>query len=101
MLRRFLGHTAGLFEAHGLLSRQKARSRVLAGVCLGIVLLGSILGRFVIGLPSWLDSLYFSVVTLTTVGFGDIVPNTRWARTCTAVGSLVLVPLFANALLSY
>lgn len=100
-LRRCLGHSAGLLEAHGLVSRHRARRRVLAGVCVGIVLLGSLLGRFVIGIPSWCDSLYFSVVTLTTVGFGDIVPNSRWARTCTAVVSLVLVPLFANALLSY
>jgi hypothetical protein len=26
--------------------------------------------------PDWIDSLYFSVVTFTTLGYGDILPNT-------------------------
>ncbi len=29
---------------------------------------------------SWVDSLYFSVVAVTTVGFGDLVPTTDAAK---------------------
>ncbi len=31
----------------------------------------------------WNDALYFSITTITTVGFGDIIPMSAWARaTC-------------------
>jgi voltage-gated potassium channel len=29
---------------------------------------------------SWLNSYYFSVVTLSTVGYGDLVPTTPFAK---------------------
>ena len=34
---------------------------------------------------SWLDSLYFSVVTLTTVGYGDLSPQTSLGKIFTMV----------------
>ena len=32
------------------------------------------------GTPTWLSPVYFSVVTFTTLGFGDIVPSTPAAQ---------------------
>ena len=40
-----------------------------------VLLLGSIVYHFVEGW-SWVDSLYFSVITLTTIGYGDFSPVT-------------------------
>jgi len=35
--------------------------------------------------PSLFDAMYFAVVTLTTVGFGDITPNTTAGRVVTMI----------------
>lgn len=56
------------------------------------------------GVPTrlhWNDSLYFSTVTMTTIGFGDIVPTGRWARAVTmmeAIAGVVLLVLFIGRL---
>jgi hypothetical protein len=45
--------------------------------------------------------LYLSVVVITTLGLGDIVPLTGWARTlvgCEAVSGILFAGLFLNAL---
>lgn len=56
-------------------------------------------------LPDLRSYLYYSVVTFTTLGFGDIIPKTNWARL--AVGAEVvlgyvmlggLISIFANKL---
>ena len=38
---------------------------------------------------SWVDSLYFSVITLTTVGYGDLHPETTIGKLFTAAYVLV------------
>jgi len=42
---------------------------------LSMIALGSTVYHFIEGW-SWIDSVYFSFVALTTVGFGDITPQT-------------------------
>ncbi len=34
---------------------------------------------------SWIDSFYFSVTTLTTVGYWDMIPSTEVSRLFTAI----------------
>jgi hypothetical protein len=51
----------------------------------------------------WWRMLYFSSTTITTVGFGDIVPITTAARALTAIEAIagwLLAGLFLNSLAS-
>ena len=57
------------------------RQRLLSALTLIIFMLA--LGTFVFSSLehwSWLNALYFSTATLTTVGYGDIVTHTIWGR---------------------
>ena len=58
-------------------------------------------GMAAVGSGSFRRMLYFSVVTITTLGYGDIVPLTDKARTLVAIESIsgiVLIGLFLNSL---
>ena len=50
-----------------------------------------------IGIHSWLDTLYFSVVTMATVGYGDVAPVGQLARCATLVQIVVSVMILAIA----
>jgi len=53
--------------------------------------------------PRWLDALYFSGVTLLTLGYGDIVPRTgamRLLALCEAAAGLGVISLAVTYLLS-
>jgi voltage-gated potassium channel len=64
-----------------------------------ILLSGTIFYRSVEGW-SWIDALYFSVTTISTVGFGDLAPRTDIGKLFTVVyifvGVGVFVALFAQ-----
>lgn len=49
--------------------------RQLLITTLAILALGTVVYRYLEGW-NWIDSLYFSVITLTTIGYGDFSPQT-------------------------
>ncbi|NIP55880.1 MAG: hypothetical protein GWN14_06735 [candidate division Zixibacteria bacterium] len=47
---------------------------------------------------TWIQSFYFSVVTITTVGYGDLVPTSDASRLFTAIYILIGVSIGVAAL---
>jgi voltage-gated potassium channel Kch len=64
----------------------EARGIVTLGI--GLITVGAFFYRQVEDL-SWVDSFYFTIVTLTTVGYGDISPQTTAGRVFTSVYLLI------------
>lgn len=62
----------------------------VASVVVGI---GTVFYRLVEDL-AWLDSLYFSVITLTTVGYGDFSPVTSTGKVFTMFYVLAGIGIF-------
>jgi voltage-gated potassium channel Kch len=76
-----------------LLKQPKYRAVV---IWIGFILLaGTIFYRQVEGW-SWLDSLYFSLITLSTVGYGDISPSTPASKIFTMVYIFLGMSLVAS-----
>jgi len=45
---------------------------------------------------SWIDSLYFTLVTMTTIGYGDVVPSFAISRLFASIVMVVGVILIAR-----
>jgi len=54
-------------------------TRIVLALSLFVLGLGTVVYR-ILEDWSWVDSFYFSVVTLTTVGFGDLSPTTTVSK---------------------
>ena len=79
---------------------KQPESRALLILSTSIVVLGAAFYHGVEGW-SWLDSFYFCIVTLGTVGYGDITPVTAWGKIFTMfyiiVGLSIIGAFFATA----
>ena len=62
---------------------------------LGLLLLGMVFYHTEEGW-SWLDSLYFSVITLSTVGYGDLNPTTAVSKLFTIVYIFLGISIFIS-----
>lgn len=62
----------------------------------GIIIAGTVFFHFVEGW-SWLDSYFFTVITLSTVGYGSLVPATAAGKIGTTVFIFVGLGIFAIA----
>jgi len=62
-----------------------------------VILFGSVLYHYLEGW-SWIDSFYFVVITLTTIGYGDLTPTTNLTKLITIFyginGVIVLLTFF-------
>lgn len=73
------------------------KPRRIAMVAVGVLVVGAVFYHLVEKL-SWLDSFYFCVVTLSTVGYGDITPKTPAAKLFTIFYILFGVAILAASL---
>ncbi len=64
---------------------------ILVGIVIGS---GTLFYHFVEGM-GWIDALYFCVITLTTVGYGDLSPQTPIGKLFTVVYIFVGLGLLA------
>ena len=67
--------------------------RAVLGVAATVIGAGTLFYRLVEDL-SWIDGLYFCVITLATVGYGDITPDTTAGKVFTMVYAVVGIGVF-------
>ena len=59
----------------------------IVAILFGFVLVTSTVFFHLVEHWNWLDSLYFTVVTMATVGYGDFVPTTPLGK----IGAMILI----------
>jgi voltage-gated potassium channel len=77
----------------------RARIRIVLMAVLGAIAVGTVIFHLLEGW-SILDSLYVTVQTVTTVGFGDVTPRTVWGRVFATLFMMVGVGVVLYALTS-
>ena len=70
---------------------------ILFSLLLGVLLGGTVFFHVVEGW-SWLDSYFFTVVTLSTVGYGSLVPATALGKIGTTILIFTGLGIFAAAI---
>ena len=77
---------------------RRQADKLLAAAALTLLAVGTFAYRLMEDW-SWVDSLYFSVVAVTTVGFGDLAPTTDGAKLFTVfylISGITIISLWLN-----
>jgi len=93
LLAAFAAMTGLLRDLSGLFKEPKYRAVVVWMMLL--LLIGTVFYHLEEGW-SWLDALYFSVVTLSTVGYGDLGPTTPLSKIFTMAFILLGISIFVS-----
>jgi voltage-gated potassium channel Kch len=80
------------YDITELYSNNKAINQIIL-VATGLIVFGATFYHIVEKL-SWLDAFYFTVITLATVGYGDIVPHTNLGKLFTIFYVIVGIAVF-------
>ncbi|MFT4717113.1 MAG: voltage-gated potassium channel [Paracoccaceae bacterium] len=75
----------------------KTQFRVLVSLIIGIIGVSTVFFHFAEGW-SWVDSYFFTVITISTVGYGNIVPVTVLGKLATTVLIFMGIGVVAVAL---
>lgn len=78
---------------HGV--KQDSEFRILLYVLLTLLIGGT---AFYTEIEGWsiIDSLYFSVMTMSTIGYGDFVPTTTFSKIFTMVFAILSIGVFVT-----
>jgi len=71
------------------------RSRAVLFTAATLIAAGAVFYRQIENM-SWIDSFYFTVITLTTVGYGDIAPETTAGKLFTMLYVLIGIGLLVT-----
>ena len=88
------------FTRHMLREVFSHEIRNLFFIVIGFVVVGTLFYKYEEAW-SWIDSFYFSVITLTTVGYGDLAPSTDLSKIFTSMyifGGLGIVLTFLQTI---
>jgi len=66
---------------------------ILLSLAITVVILGTVVFHL-LEKWSWIDSLYFTVITLATVGYGDLTPTTPVGKIVAVIFVIVGVGIF-------
>jgi hypothetical protein len=67
-----------------MFSKLKLQVSAAVSALIGMIALGTVVYKFLEGW-TWIQSFYFSVATLSTVGYGDLHPTSDASRLFTAL----------------
>ena len=80
-----------IWHINNLNTTQKLEAELILFACIVII------GSYILHIVEWLsyfDAIYFSIITLASIGYGDIVPYTIMWKIVVMFYALIWLPLF-------